>query len=125
MAILQVSNLEKRYGNVRAVDGISFSVAPGEIVGLLGPNGAGKTTTIDMILGLVEPTSGSIKVPAKEHMNFAATYAHLPGNMTVYNNLRVFAHLYGVPQIRSTVAFALREFDLERLAKNRTGYLSS
>ena len=123
--MLEVKNLIKEYGDRRVVDMVSFFVASGEVVGLLGPNGAGKTTTIDMILGLVEPTSGDIKIPSKEEMNFAATYAHLPGNMTVANNLLVFAHLYGVSDVREAVARALKEFDLERLAKSRTGYLSS
>ena len=59
---LRVRNLRKRYGAVVALDDVSFSVARGEIVGLLGPNGAGKTTTINMILGLLEPTTGAIKI---------------------------------------------------------------
>src|SRR3989338_2864080 len=101
--VLAVKNLVKSYHGIRVVDGVSFSVAAGEIVGLLGPNGAGKTTTIDMILGLVEQTSGEIHTPSKEQMNFAATYAHLPGNMTVYNNLLVFAHLYEVRGVKQAV----------------------
>ncbi|OGN28068.1 MAG: ABC transporter ATP-binding protein [Candidatus Yanofskybacteria bacterium RIFCSPLOWO2_01_FULL_49_25] len=135
MAILQVSNLEKRYGNVRAVDGISFSVAPGEIVGLLGPNGAGKTTTIDMILGLVEPTSGLVTMfgmdfrshrsEILEQMNFAATYAHLPGNLNVRENLHVFSHLYTINNRKQAIVDALKTFDLERFAGTRTGFLSS
>ena len=123
--ILSVQNLVKEYAGRRVVDDVSFSVAPGEIVGLLGPNGAGKTTTIDMILGLVEPTSGSIRIPPKEQINFAATYAHLPGNMTVQNNLRIFAHLYEVKDVSSAIARALKEFDLENHARSKTGYLSS
>ncbi|MEK7615738.1 MAG: ABC transporter ATP-binding protein [Patescibacteria group bacterium] len=123
--ILEVRHLVKEYAGRRVVDDVSFSVAPGEIVGLLGPNGAGKTTTIDMILGLVEPTSGEIQTPPKEQMNFAATYAHLPGNMSVQNNLRVFAHLYEVRGVKQAVEKALKDFDLERHAKSRTGYLSS
>jgi len=59
--ILLVEDLRKSYGAVAAVDGISFHVAPGEIVGLLDPNGAGKTTTINMILGVLSPTSGAIR----------------------------------------------------------------
>ena len=59
---LEVRGLCKRYGAVRAVDGISFGLAPNEIVGLLGPNGAGKTTTINMILGVLQPDAGTIRV---------------------------------------------------------------
>ncbi|MBW8895390.1 MAG: ATP-binding cassette domain-containing protein, partial [Acidobacteria bacterium] len=62
MSILEVSNLRKAYGGTLAVDDLSFSIAPGEIVGLLGPNGAGKTTTINMILGVLEPSSGRIQI---------------------------------------------------------------
>ena len=105
-AVLDVRTLTRRYGTTTAVDGVSFTVAPHEIVGLLGPNGAGKTTTISMILGVLQPTSGSIAIDgidlgrhrrrALGRTNFAAVYAPLPGNLTVAQNLRVFALLYGV-----------------------------
>ena len=98
--VLEVSNLRKAYGDKTAVDGISFSVRRNEIVGLLGPNGAGKTTTISMVLGVLEPTSGTIRIEgidiaahrsrALERTNFAAVYAPLPGNLSVEHNLRVF-----------------------------------
>src|SRR5689334_14165867 len=65
MGILSVSNLTKVYGQTLAVDDLSFSIAPGEIVGLLGPNGAGKTTTINMILGVLEPSGGAITIEAR------------------------------------------------------------
>jgi ABC-type multidrug transport system ATPase subunit len=61
-AILSVDRLCKSYGALKAVDGVSLSVAPGEIVGLVGPNGAGKTTTINMILGVLSPTAGRIEI---------------------------------------------------------------
>ena len=61
-AILSVERLSKSFEDLKAVDGVSFEVAPGEIVGLLGPNGAGKTTTISMILGVLEPTAGRIEI---------------------------------------------------------------
>ena len=60
--VLSVSNLRKDYGGMTAVENLSFNVQRGEIVGLLGPNGAGKTTTINMILGVLEPTSGDIRI---------------------------------------------------------------
>ncbi len=60
--VLSVSALRKKFGDKLAVDGISFEVYPNEIVGLLGPNGAGKTTTINMILGVLEPTAGAIRI---------------------------------------------------------------
>ena len=92
-AVLSVAGLRKVYRRTTAVDGVSFSIAPGEIVGLLGPNGAGKTTTVNMILGVLEPTSGAITIEGIDLLkqrsaalsctNFAAVYAALPGNLTV------------------------------------------
>ena len=60
--MIEVENVSKLFGNFRAVDGISFSIQTGEIVGLLGPNGAGKTTTMRMISGFLEPDSGTVKI---------------------------------------------------------------
>src|SRR5919107_3774162 len=104
--VLSVEGLRKTYGATVAVDGVTFNVRPGEIVGLLGPNGAGKTTTINMILGVLEPTAGTILVEgldvrrkrsrALSRTNFAAVYAPLPGNLTVAQSLRVFGMLYAV-----------------------------
>jgi ABC-2 type transport system ATP-binding protein len=111
MPILSIVNLRKRYGDTTAVDGLSFVIAPGEIVGLLGPNGAGKTTTINMILGVLEPSAGTIHIDghdlaierreALSRTNFAAVYAPLPGNLTVEQNLRVLGMLYGVRALGS------------------------
>src|SRR2546425_5655621 len=107
--VLAVENLSKKYGEMIAVDGISFEVVRGEIVGLLGPNGAGKTTTINMILGVLEPTSGTILIEgidlahqrsrALQCTNFEAVYAPLPGNLTVVQNLRIFGMLYSVKNL--------------------------
>jgi len=134
-AVLSVSNLSKRYGDTLAVDGISFEVARNEILGLLGPNGAGKTTTINMILGVLEPTSGKIHIEgfdiaaqrrqALERTNFAAVYAQVPGNLTVMENLRIFGMLYSVRDRSRRIAELLQEFDLERFRDTRCGVLSS
>jgi ABC-2 type transport system ATP-binding protein len=117
------------------VDGISFEVGRGEIVGLLGPNGAGKTTTINMVLGVLEPTSGAIRVEgidlrthrstALERTNFAAVYAPLPGNLTVRQNLRVFGMLYGVRHLSRRIDALLEELDLARFEDVKCGVLSS
>src|SRR3989338_484328 len=133
--ILRVSRLEKQYQLVKAVDNISFSVRAGEIVGLLGPNGAGKTTTINMILGILEPSAGSIEIvcpgfkndrcEARRQTNFAAVYAKLPANLTVRQNLYVFGLLYSVKNLNARIDFLLREFDLEKFSKIKTGLLSS
>jgi len=133
--ILVVEDLRKSYGALPAVDGISFRVAPGEIVGLLGPNGAGKTTTINMILGVVSPTSGAIRIDgldlarrrcqALQRTNFAAVYAPLPGNLTVSQNLRVFGLMYGVQNVGARVEALLAEFDLAPFRDTKAGVLSS
>lgn len=133
--VLVVRNLRKAYRNTVAVDGISFSVVPGEIVGLLGPNGAGKTTTVNMILGVLEPSTGAITIDGIDLLkrrsaalsctNFAAVYAALPGNLTVEQNLRVFGMLYSVPSLSNRIDALLKRFDLERFRGTRSGVLSS
>ncbi len=133
--ILLVEDLRKSFGAIAAVDGISFQVAPGEIVGLLGPNGAGKTTTINMILGVLSPTSGAIRIDgldlarrrceALQRTNFAAAYAPLPGNLTVSQNLRVFGLMYGLRSVGARVEALLAEYDLVRFRNTKTGVLSS
>lgn len=134
--ILNISGLTKDYGPLRAVDHISFSIKPGEIIGLLGPNGAGKTTTINMILGILEPTEGNIEVLGKglntcrsevsNTMNFAAVYAHMPANLTVWQNLYVFGLLYGITnKLKQRIKFLVDEFDLEKFTHTKAGLLSS
>lgn len=133
--VLEISNLRKIYGRTVAVDGISFIVARNEIVGLLGPNGAGKTTTINMVLGVLEPSAGTIHVAgidlakrrskALARTNFAAVYAPLPGNLTVAQNLRIFGMIYGVKDLGHRVEELLREYDLERFRDTKCGVLSS
>ena len=133
--VLSVSGLRKWYGDTLAVDGVSFEVGRKEIVGLLGPNGAGKTTTINMILGVLEPTEGTIHIRgldiathrsrALERTNFAAVYAPLPGNLTLERNLRIFGLLYGVKDLRARIEQALRRFDLKALRDRKCGVLSS
>jgi ABC-2 type transport system ATP-binding protein len=135
LAVLAVTNLRKTYGNTVAVDGISFEVRRNEIVGLLGPNGAGKTTTISMVLGVLEPTSGTIQIEgidvakrraqALSCTNFAAVYAPLPGNLTVSQNLRVFGLLYAVQDLKNRIEALLEEFDLAKFRDVKCGVLSS
>jgi ABC-2 type transport system ATP-binding protein len=132
---LRADGLRKSYRATVAVDGISFGVRAGEIVGLLGPNGAGKTTTINMILGVLQPDAGDIRIEGIElarhrsqalaHTNFSAVYAPLPGNLTVYQNLRFFSLIYDVPAGSNRIEQLLDEFDLQRLRNTRSGVLSS
>ncbi|MFL5355750.1 ABC transporter ATP-binding protein [Archangium sp.] len=133
--VLSVQALRKQYGATVAVDGISFDVGRKEIVGLLGPNGAGKTTTLNMVLGVLEPTSGSIHIEgvnlakrraqALERTNFAAVYAPLPGNLTVTQNLRVFGLIYGVKGLSERIEALLTQYDLQRFRDVKCGVLSS
>jgi ABC-2 type transport system ATP-binding protein len=135
MPVLSVSRLSKTYGALVAVDGISFEVRQNEIVGLLGPNGAGKTTTINMVLGILEPSSGTIHVEdvdlardrraALRRTNFAAVYAPLPGNLTVRENLRVLGMIYGVTDLSARIAEVLEDYDLSRFRDVKCGVLSS
>jgi ABC-2 type transport system ATP-binding protein len=133
--VLAVENLTKRYGQALAVDDVSFRVARNEIVGLLGPNGAGKTTTISMILGVLQPTHGRVAITgidlarhrksALQKANFSAVYAPLPGNLTVFQNLRVFGLIYGVSNLRARIDALMNEFELERFRDTKCGLLSS
>ena len=134
-AVLGVTDLCKSYPHIAAVGQVSFAVRRGEIVGLLGPNGAGKTTTINMILGVLAPTSGTIKIAgidiskrrsqALARTNFAAVYATLPGNLTVTQNLRFFGLIYGITDLTSRIETLLEQFDLQSLRNTRCGVLSS
>lgn len=135
MAILEVSNLTKVFKNCTAVDGISFSLEPGKITGLLGPNGAGKTTTIYLILGLVTPTAGGIKVFGLDiekrrqeilsQSNFSSAFVSLPYNLTVKQNLYFFSKLYNVKNWEERADFLLKKFELFEFKKKNTGQLSS
>ncbi|MFZ0558731.1 MAG: ATP-binding cassette domain-containing protein, partial [Methylovirgula sp.] len=99
--VLEVDHLTKDFGSSRVVDDVSFAVREGETVGLLGPNGAGKSTTIHMLLGLVEPTSGTIRMFGKSlrhhreeifsKINMGSPYAGFPNRLTVLENLMVYA----------------------------------
>ena len=134
-SVLEVINLQKIYKNTNAVNGISFNVRPNEIVGLLGPNGAGKTTTINMILGILEPTEGSIRIEgidiahkrseALSRTNFAAVYAQVPGNLTVFQNLYIFGLIYGINNLKTRIAEIMTDMDLERFKNVKCGVLSS
>jgi ABC-2 type transport system ATP-binding protein len=134
-AVLSAQRLCKSFGGLAAVDDLSFEVQAGEIVGLLGPNGAGKTTTINMILGVLAPTSGQIAIEgvdlktgrsrALAATNFAAVYAPLPGNLTVEQNLRIFGMIYGVKDLAARIEQLLADYDLARYRRTKAGVLSS
>ena len=133
--VLRVEGLRKEYGALQAVKDVSFDVGANEVVGLLGLNGAGKTTTISMILGVLEPTAGTIHIGGIDlarHRSrglaltgFAAVYAPLPGNLTVYQNLRIFGLLYSVKDFRKRIEEVLEDFDLKKFRDEKCGVLSS
>jgi ABC-2 type transport system ATP-binding protein len=133
--LVQVENLTKRFGDFIAVDRVSFGIERGEIVGMLGPNGAGKTTTIHMILGLITPSAGSIRIFGRSmathrdeilaRMNFTSPYVAFPFRMTVRENLDVFARLYGVRNPKRRIEEMLERFDVARLRDKPIARLSS
>jgi ABC-2 type transport system ATP-binding protein len=132
---IAVDNLVKVYKTSTAVAGVTFSIAPGAIVALLGGNGAGKTTTIAMIMGLVQPTSGSVHVLGAEmprrrfdvlhRMNFESPYVEMPMRLTVRQNLDVFGRLYGVADLDGRVAQLAEELDLTEFVDRPNGKLSA
>lgn len=132
---IRVENLRKDYKKVTAVDGLSFSVAPGSITALLGGNGAGKTTTIAMLLGVLEPSGGRIEILGQDMvanrfavagwMNFSSPYVDLPRRLTVRQNLRVYARLYNVPDPKARIAELAADLQLGDLLDRPYGRLSA
>ncbi|HZC67125.1 MAG TPA: ABC transporter ATP-binding protein [Nitrospirales bacterium] len=133
--IVQVRNLTKRFGDFTAVDGVSFDIRQGEILGLLGPNGAGKTTTIQMLLGLITPTAGEIRMfglPVNRHreeilgqVNFSSTYVSMPQALTVEENLRIVARLYGMDRVTARIDDIIKRLEMEEFRTKITRKLSS
>jgi len=132
---IEVSRLRKVFGEVVAVDGLDFAVPQGKVVGLLGGNGAGKTTTLSMLLGLLLPTSGSLKVLGEDmlkhryrvlgRMNFSSPYVDLPHRLTVKQNLQIYARLYGVKDINARVSELAKELDIVAFLDRPYGQLSA
>jgi ABC-2 type transport system ATP-binding protein len=130
-----VDNVTKRYGPVTALEAVSFSVAAGSTMALLGGNGAGKTTTISILLGLLLPTSGTVRVLGHDmvrerhrvlgRMNFSSPYVDLPRRLSVAENLTVYAHLYGLSDPARRIRELAAALDLDGFLKRPTGELSS
>ncbi|MBN2198622.1 MAG: ABC transporter ATP-binding protein [Candidatus Aminicenantes bacterium] len=133
--VVDVADLVKDFKKLRAVDGVSFTVSEGEIVGLLGPNGAGKTTIIHMLLGLTTPTSGRVRVfgldfgrhrsRILQEVNFSSTYTDMPYSLTVQESLRVFARLYGVRRREEKIRGLLETFGLTDIRRKQVRHLST
>jgi len=134
-AVIEVRELRKSYRRVEALKGVSFGVRRGTTTALLGGNGAGKTTTLSMLLGVLTPTAGAIRIlgePIPEQryrvlprINFTSPYVDLPKRLTVAENLRVYARLYGVARPRIRVAELADELDLAELLDRPYGNLSA
>lgn len=129
--VVECRDLTKQYGVFTAVDRLNLTVRKGEIFGLLGPNGAGKTTTILMLLGLTEPTGGSVRVlgldPARQPLSVKARVGYLPDqvgfydNLTARENLNYIAKLNGIrePEMSKRITEALEQVGLSHVADRR------
>lgn len=133
--VLTAKNLIKCFNGLPVVDGISFSLREGEILGLLGPNGAGKTTTIQILLGVLTPTEGDVlyfgrnlkyhRSEILERVNFSSTYTNLPWDLSVRENLTFVSYLYSIKSRRQRVREMISAFRLEELAGSRISELSA
>jgi ABC-2 type transport system ATP-binding protein len=131
MAVITIQGLTKRFGQVVAVDDLSFEVDQGTVVGFLGPNGAGKTTTLRMLLGLVTPTAGTARIDGKPYRELADPVRHVgavleassfhPGR-SARNHLRVVATAAGLPLARADQV--LEQVGLTQAARRRVGGFS-
>jgi ABC-2 type transport system ATP-binding protein len=130
-----VRGLTKRYGTVTAVDHISFTIEAGTTVALLGGNGAGKTTTIAMLLGLIQPSAGEVRVfgadmsrnryDVAQRINFQSPYVDLPARLTVRENLIVYSGLYGIANADERIASVAEHLQIDTLLDRPTGKLSA
>ncbi len=133
--LVEVKHLKKNYSLKEAVKGISFNIRENEILGLLGPNGCGKTTTIGMLLGLLKPTTGQIKIDNMDFeknrieilskINFISPYIELPKKLTVKQNLIVYGKLYNIENLEQRIQYLTEKLRLEELLNRITGELSS
>ncbi len=133
---IEIKNLSKIYNNYLAVDKINFQIERFKTIGLLGPNGCGKTTTIGMMLGLVSPTEGEIKIENQnikifkrdeilKRFNFASPYVELPKKLTVKQNLEIYGRLYGVKDLNVRINEISSDLDIKNFYERKTGELSS
>ena len=118
---LVATGLQKTYGTRRVVDGVSFTVKPGEVVGLLGPNGAGKTTSFSMVIGLVQPDAGSVRLGTRElatlpmHLRARAGLGYLPQEASIFRKLTVRDNLIAVLELDGSLTRAQRESTADQL----------
>lgn len=137
MSVLKVENLSKSFAHYTAVNSISFDLKQGEILGFLGPNGAGKTTTIQMLLGTLTPSCGSIdyfgndfaayRIASLKKIGYASGYEKLPSRLTVVENLDIIGRMYGIQKSdrRERIQDLLVFFGIEHMANRPVGTLSA
>jgi ABC-2 type transport system ATP-binding protein len=133
---LEVMGLTKCFGHFTAVDHVSFTVHPGEVIGYLGPNGSGKTTTIRMLCGLLTPTEGTARIlgidvvknpeAIKPHIGYMSQKFSLYDELTVMENLEFYAEIYEIPTRtkKERIQEVLRTAGLDRRSRTMTGSLS-
>jgi ABC-2 type transport system ATP-binding protein len=134
-ADIEVRGLVKRFGGTVAVGGIDFAVRTGATTALLGGNGAGKTTTLAMLLGLIVPSAGSIRILGEDmlrhryrvlpRMNFSSPYVDLPHRLTVRQNLEIYGRLYGVGGLAARIDMLAHDLQIVDFLGRETGKLSS
>ncbi|MFZ5446094.1 MAG: LPS export ABC transporter ATP-binding protein [Myxococcota bacterium] len=118
---LVAQGLQKTYGSRKVVDGVGFTVKPGEIVGLLGPNGAGKTTSFSMVIGLVTPDAGSVKLADRElaqlpmHLRARAGLGYLPQEASIFRKLTVRENMLAALELDGKLSRAAREAEAKQL----------
>jgi ABC-2 type transport system ATP-binding protein len=132
--MIAVAGLSKVYGGLKAVDGLSFDVAGGEVVGLIGPNGAGKTSTLKCMVGIQAPSAGTVRIAghdivtdgieAKRQLAFMPDEPQLFEYLTVSEHLMLVGRLYGVSDTRQRAAALLKELELEGKEKSLPSELS-
>jgi ABC-2 type transport system ATP-binding protein len=133
--VVSVENVSKSYGDITAVEDITFSVEKSHTLGLLGSNGAGKTTIIMMLMGILKSSSGKINILNKDiykyrnqiskEINFASPFVELPHKLTVLQNLTVFGHIYGVKNLSLKIEKLSQDLGIRELLKRRVGRLSA
>lgn len=132
---VEVNSLAKYFGNVVAIENVSFKIKSGSITALLGGNGAGKTTTISILMGLLTPSKGTVYILGENmvedryrilpDINFSSPYVDLPHRLTVKENLKVYAELYSIISPNERIRELAERFDIEPLLEQKTGQLSA
>ena len=133
--LVTVERVTKTYGSFKALDEVSFAVQAGEIAGLVGPNGAGKTTMIHVMLGLISPSAGAVRLfgmsletnreQILQRLNFTSPYMAFPARLTVIENLFVFAGIYNVREPSKKIIELLERFGIAHLKNTPISRLSS